>query len=271
MLASKEAYNLVKMFLDFTFSLNDQWVYSQVRKYGQHALYHADTPYKMEKVFHLVGYTKFAVDVDQCGFCRYSDQCYQSPLMNAIMLGRPEHLQNIADIGLSSRDVDPWNDFKHTWGGGEYDMILTIIRVFKTLLNIDDISVLEYFLDCVGCTPGKIELMKLAGIDINTVDEKGNNFMFYSVWVSCLGSAQIKYLYDAGFDFARKNNQGDDILGSIERSLNDYQQIEQNMDLLDPVYYFLNGLCDLPTFENKEGLHVLVQRIAGAMVELEGG
>ena len=54
---SKEVMFAVKKYFIYSFTLDDQWVFCNVKAHGQHALYHANNRRRFELTFRAVSYT----------------------------------------------------------------------------------------------------------------------------------------------------------------------------------------------------------------------
>lgn len=261
-LVSKGVSSVIKKKFIFNFGLDDQWVYNVIWLHGHHALYHANTPFRAERIFQIVGYPSDKLEI--CVVCKSNAYhgFLKSPIIYAISDGSVDYLRKILEVYHSSNYDDEYDLLSATLENFDLEKARLMLPYFKKH-DLSDVDILAYAV--LGAREHKgncaqiIEFVELMGISINSVDEHGNNVLMARIgYFGINDSYLVKDMYKCGLNVATKNNEGKDVIDICTDMLDqdafvsgaDYDAEEE-----------LKVLGSLDTFKNDERLSRLLSRL----------
>lgn len=221
---SKEVMFAVKKYFIYSFILDDQWVFCNVKAHGQHALYHANNRRRFELTFREVGYSPTADDCSQCG----KHDTLQTPLAHALEFSADRHLELIRDKGYSKLDGNCWELLRSAIRSLDNIMVKYVVDMFRSV-EISDCEILSLSSNMPDaiveqCISFALTSMK---IDVNVIDEYGSTILFHTLH----SEKALDYLREKGIDMRHRNifdeNIVDATIGSINRHM---------MDVIRPDY-----------------------------------
>lgn len=257
---NKTTSGIVLANLKYKFDLDNRMVYSAVKSHGTHAIYHMHTPRAMECALLLGGYS---ITNDSCPRCEIRRGW--TPFIHALWYGTVAHTKNIVEIGLTKRDtVDAWNLIRPALQNCDIDKFKIIEPIIESYGIMDCEIISEVF------TMDKKALIKKClkfatdelGIDINSVDEDGNNALYGGV---IYDSEAISIMRKSGLVIDYRNIYGENIIDQLSQVLdNNMREIIED-DLLFDYLFEVDALISFPEFSDDQAAADLLARINRAL------
>lgn len=254
--ANKTTSGIVLTNLKYKFDPENQLVYSAVKSYGTHAIYHIHTPRAMECALLLGGYS---ITNDSCRRCEIRREW--TPFICALWYGTVAHTKNIAKIGLTKHDTaDAWNLLYPALQNCDIDKFKIIEPIIEShgIMHCEIISAIF----SMSNTALVEKCLKFAiselDININSVDEEGNNALYGGVMYD---SDVIPIMKKYGLIIDYRNIHGENIIDQLSQVLdNNMQEIVDN-DLLYDYLFEVDALISFPEFSEDEDAANLLARI----------